>query len=341
MSGALLRAVLRRRPARIRYVSPVPDQAVYREVEREFGLVAPPITLHSPHPLALAAGWVMLRESLVVTTSASRRDKEVVAAAVSLGNACPYCVAVHSATLHGLAPDGVGRLLAAGRLERIQDAEVRRLAGWAHDTGRRELARPAALPDHAAVAVVFHYINRMVTVFLDDSPVPAQVPARVRPLVLRTLGRFLRPAALARHAPGTSLSLLPPAPPPADLGWAEGSPVLTDAFSRVYAAGDEIGRQSVPESVRALVEAELAAWDGRPRGISRGWVDTALLDCPDADRAAGRLALLVALAPYQVDEQVVAEFRRTDPRDATLVGLASWSSLTAARRVGSWLGRPT
>jgi AhpD family alkylhydroperoxidase len=341
MSGSLLRAVLRRQPARIRYVTPVPDEAVYRAVEREFGLVAPPITLHSPHPLALAAGWVMLRESLVVTTSASRRDKEVVAAAVSLGNACPYCVAVHSATLHGLAPDGAARLLAAGQVERIRDAEVRRLAGWARDTGRRELARPAALPDHAAVAVVFHYINRMVTVFLDDSPVPDRVPAGVRPLVLRMLGRFLRPAALAGHAPGASLSLLAPAPPPADLGWAAASPVLADAFARVYAAGDEIGRQAVPESVRALVDAELAAWNGEPRGIGRAWVDTALLDCPDTDRAAGRLALLVAIAPYQVDEHVVAEFRRTDPRDAALVGLASWSSLAAARRVGSWLGRPS
>ncbi len=340
LSRPFVRAALRRQPARIRYVTPVPDQSIYRDVEREFGLVAPPITLHSPHPLALAASWVALREALIVTTSSSRQDKEVVAAGVSLGNACPYCVAVHSATLNGLAP-GAGRQLADGQLERIQDADTRRLAQWAHDTGRRELAQPAARPDHAAVAVVFHYINRMVTVFLDDSPVPANVPAGARPLVLRTLGRFLRPAAVARHVPGTSLSLLPPAPAPADLDWAAESPVLTDAFARVYANGDEIGRQTVPESVRALMAAELAAWDGRPRGISRAWVDTALLDCPAADRAAGRLALLIAFAPYQVDERVVAEFRTTDPRDATLIGLASWSSLAAARRVGSWLTHPS
>jgi hypothetical protein len=56
-----------------------------------------------------------------------------------------------------------------------------------------------------------------------------------------------------------------------------------------------------------------------------------------ADRPAGRLALLTALASYQVDRSVVRQFRAGWPDDSTLVELTAWASLAAARRVGSWI----
>ena len=50
-----------------------------------------------------------------------------------------------------------------------------------------------------------------------------------------------------------------------------------------------------------------------------------------------RLALLTALASYQVDRSVIDKFRLDWPDDATLVELTSWASLAAARRVGGWI----
>jgi hypothetical protein len=49
------------------------------------------------------------------------------------------------------------------------------------------------------------------------------------------------------------------------------------------------------------------------------------------------LALVIALASYQVDEGLVDDFRGTAPDDRTLVELASWASMAAARRVSTWL----
>ena len=46
----------------------------------------------------------MLRETLLAAGLVPRAAKEAVAVAVSLGNACPYCVQVHGGTLHGLVP---------------------------------------------------------------------------------------------------------------------------------------------------------------------------------------------------------------------------------------------
>jgi len=57
----------------------------------------------------------------------------------------------------------------------------------------------------------------------------------------------------------------------------------------------------------------------------------------DVSKAAGRLALLTALASYQVDEGIVLVFRVHFPEDDKLLGTLAWASFTAARRIGSWL----
>jgi AhpD family alkylhydroperoxidase len=337
--------------AHIRQVTPVAPAAatglvaqVYAQVRRDFGMLAPPLLLHSPAPEPLAASWLLLRETLVAAGLVDRAAKEAIAAAVSLGNACPYCVDVHGTTLHGLARGSDAAAIAADRISAVADPELRTIAAWARTTGRRaaaarhELPCPAEqVPEYIGVAVVFHYLNRMVNVFLAESPFPAGLPAGVRAGVQGLAGRLLRPIARRHREPGAALDLLPAAPLAADLSWAAGSPNIGAAFARAAAAVDAAGARTVPASVRALVAAELAGWDGQPVGISRGWVDGAVAGLAAGDRPAGRLALLTALASYQVDGSVIEEYRQTRPGDAALVELTAWASLAAARRVGSWL----
>ncbi|MEU7991029.1 carboxymuconolactone decarboxylase family protein [Streptosporangium canum] len=349
--GRILTPVARRSAlSQVRHVSPVRPGAardlvagVYEQAERDFGMLAPPVILHSPAPESLAACWLMLRESLLAHGTVNRAIKEMVAAAVSLGNTCPYCVDVHSATLGGLARGRYAAEIAGDRIEAIADPGVRRIAAWARASGTRETAARHDLPlpaeqvaELVGVAVTFQYFNRMVNVFLDESPVPPQVPAGVRPGLMRLLGLFMRPAARRVHTPGASVDLLPAAPPPSDLSWSDGTANIAEAFARAAAAIDRGGRRSVPEPVRDLVTAELAGWNGAPTGLSRAWVTDAVSGLPAAQRPAGRLALLTAMASYQVDQSVIDEFRRVEPGDRALIELTSWASLAAARRIGSW-----
>ena len=85
------------------------------------------------------------------------------------------------------------------------------------------------------------------------------------------------------------------------------------------------------------MQARLDAWTGEDPGLGRGWVEQAVRDLDEGNRSAGRLALLTALAPYQVDGTVVRAFRERSPGDPQLLAALAWSSLAAARRVGSWL----
>jgi hypothetical protein len=72
---------------------------------------------------------------------------------------------------------------------------------------------------------------------------------------------------------------------------------------------------------------------------------------PRDDRPAGQLALLTAFSSYQVGDSVIAGFREAcernrhssrehyRPDDQSLIEVASWASMAAARVHGRWLWR--
>jgi hypothetical protein len=138
--------------------------------------------------------------------------------------------------------------------------------------------------------------------------------------------------------PGRSLHLLPAAPLPADLRWATGAPTVAAAFARASTVIEAAGRAAVPPAVRDKVRSELDEWTGAPPGPSRAWVQPAVAELSLEDRPAGRLALLTALASYQVDDRVVADYRAGNPDDRTLIEITAWASLAAARRLAQWAG---
>ncbi|MDN3022781.1 carboxymuconolactone decarboxylase family protein [Streptomyces sp. S.PB5] len=329
----------------IRHVSPVAYRTappavsrVYRALESEFGLLAPPIALHAPSPDVLAASWVMLREAMIAPGSVGLAAKEAVAVAVSEHNSCPFCITVHSAMLNSLTVHG-----ASDPAPAIADHQAAR--DWARAntarpgvSGRTDGPGPDHRPELVAVAVLLHYLNRMAQIFLGPVPLPRGIPHQSLRVVMPVLSWLRRSAGPAASPPGRSVGLLPAARVPSDLAWTAGGPShLAEAFGRAAAVIDTAGERSVPAPVRALVRATLREWDGRPPGISRAWVEPLLREVPSECRAHTRLALLVALAPYQVDGQMVADVRAADAADSRLIDLVAWASMAAAREAGAWM----
>ncbi|WP_410658268.1 carboxymuconolactone decarboxylase family protein [Amycolatopsis sp. lyj-112] len=313
MAPKPVKLALRRALRETRYVRPVPVgkatglvRDVYRQLERDFGMLAPPVALHSPSPPVLAATWLMLRESLVAAGATGRADREIVASLVSQANACPYCVEVHGMALSSLGRSSVASAIEAG--------------GVVEDPRSSAALSPAASAELTAVAFSFHYLNRVVSVFLGPSPLPPSVPDSAREKAKAVLGRFLRPIEDA--SPGLSLEFLPAGSE--DFAWAAGNPTVADAFSRAESVFASV---PVPPAVRDVVLRELSSWDGRPPGLSRSWVDA--VDLPPDDVAAARLALVVAKAPYQVDDAMVAGAGLSDRE---LIEVVGWSSFVAAQR---------
>ncbi|MBM2620120.1 carboxymuconolactone decarboxylase family protein [Actinoplanes sp. LDG1-06] len=333
--GGVLAGVTRRiTMSHIRHVEAVdPRQAegvvahVYRRVEHDFGMLAPPVALHSPAPDLLAAVWLMLRESLLTGGVLHRAVREAVAAAVSDRNRCPYCVDVHGSALIGLIGGTDAAAIAAGRFDDVAGSAMRAVVGWAGQDGGATSAPPSwgpgALAEATAVALTFEYLNRMVNIFLQPSPLPAGSGWAGRRVGARVMGRLARRAG----RPGVDLDLLPSVPLPADLAWAGKRAPIAEALGRTTAVFEAAGSRSVPEPVRALVARRAAAGTA---ATTKAEIDEAVSALPAADQLAGRLAISTAEASYRVPVADIEAYR-LDHGDGGLLELTGWAAFTAAR----------
>jgi len=333
----------------IRYIEPVaPNSAeglvarVYPQIKREFGALVEPFTLHSPSPELLAGAWSACRESLLVGTV--RRDiKEAVAATVSRINRCSYCVDAHTIMLNATSARNSADAIIHHRDDKIQDPAVRSIVEWAAATrspGAKVLLSPPFsqndAPEIIGTAVFFHYVNRMASVLLSETPLPSNHPL-LKGFFKRTAGWFFSRAIHRPKPLGASLELLPTTELPVDLAWTKTSPNIAGAFARFAAVVDRAGRDFIPEDLRNCVKKHVLAWDGKDPGLGRHWVEEALNGFDEKSKDIGRLVLLTALAPYQVDKGVVNAFTTHFIEDDRLLGALAWGSFTAARRVGAWL----
>lgn len=332
----------------IKYIQPAAPETqqrriadVYHQAKRA-ALLSPPLMLHSPSPDVLAAVWMMWSETLVVR-GVDRAKKERIAAEVSRGNECPYCVDVHTLVLQGagsseFAPDQPQQTANA--------SQHSALSAWAQATRNPDaeiLRRPPfterEAPELIGTALFFHYLNRIVNVFLENNAIPLPGALNgLRALVNRvgaaTVGRTIFASGTQ---PGSSLGLLPEHPAWSDAPWADANPHVQGAFARAAFAIEAAGERSVPERIRALVEARLQTWRGETMPMSRKWVENAIVDLPEDEQPAARLMLLTALASYQVDESVIRAFRRVQPQDEHLINATAWASFAAMRRINHWI----
>lgn len=336
-------------PDIVRYVTVVqPRQArgpvgeVYAQVERELGRIVEAITMFSARPELLAANWGVFRETLLAGPAAPRLAKEAVAATVSRLNDCPYCVDAHTIMLYGGGASAFANGLLDGASADQLDGEFGELARWAEATATPATAAAARAPfdaeqtpEFVGVLVYFHFLNRVINVLLSGTLLPG--PARLHGAARRMAGRTLAKNVAARHEPGLAAAPgAPPAPLPADLSWAAPAPPIADAYARLAATAETAAEQAASPTARTVVRRTLAGWRGEAAGVSAGWLDEPLASLPAGDRPAARLALLTALAPFQVTEADVRAYRAFRAGDEHLLGLVSWAALCAARHVGGW-----
>jgi hypothetical protein len=194
---------------------------------------------------------------------------------------------------------------------------------------------PGEAPEFIGTAVTFHYLNRMVSAVLSPTFLPRS--PWLRGAFRQLAARMYSPTARRTYPPGSSLALLPEAPLPGDLAWAEPMPAIAGAFARFAAAVERAGAEVLAPEVRALVADRVRAWAGEEPGLSRQWAMEAARGLDAPAQAAARLALLAALAPYQIEADVIAAFRAHQPTDSELIGALAWASFAAARRFGTWL----
>jgi AhpD family alkylhydroperoxidase len=336
-------------PGQIRYLKSIDygaasglAGAVMEQMETDF-LVGPPLTVHMPHPELMAGLWSLCRECLAAGRI-PRTSGDVIAGTVSRLNTCPYCFSIHTSMLYSFgAPELAGAVLTNGK---IADEQTNALAQWAAATltpGAGILKTPPFTAEQApqviGTAICFHYLNRIVNVFLE--PMPGSTVSWLKGPMSRMNGRIMRQRLSNQTLePGRFLSSDPAIELPAEFRWAAGDANIAGAVRRFVAAAEAAGHESVNPSVQSCVLDRIGAWNGEAPGLGRGWLEEAVSPLSESLRPSARLALLTALASYQVDDEIVASFRAIQPGDRDLINTAAWASYSAILRIGAWLPEP-
>jgi AhpD family alkylhydroperoxidase len=328
----------------IKYITPVAPEAasgllgdIYNQIRHDFGAVVEPFAVHSISPRLLAAVWSVCRESDLVGV-VPRQIKEAVAVTISKMNRCSYCVDAHLVMLHALKAHSTARELEHDRFNRLSDYAPSLFAG----AGAMCAPRPPAaftgqeIPEMIGTAVFFQYINRMVTILLDDTPLPFS-QRWLRGLLMRGGGWFHSFAARRPKTPGDSLAFLPDVPLPDDLAWASASPALSGALARLSHEIEQQGHAALPSETITFASEFIQKSEIEAHCFDRASVELAIQHLNPAQSNSARLVLLTALAPHEVDEKVIRAFADPAQDQEKLLGALSWASFTAARQIGSWL----
>ena len=122
------------------------------------------------------------------------------------------------------------------------------------------------------------------------------------------------------------------APLPEDMSWARPNARVADALARWTAAVERQVKGVITKKVRRVVETSLNNWKGEQMPISRSWVDAEVDGLAGPDRDIAKLAIVLAKAPYQVDERMAEAVLGEDRGEERFIRILAWASFTGARR---------
>ena len=330
----------------MRFVSAVPTRQaegltkqVYNMIREDF-FKNGSLTSRSKVPELMAAIWTGGREAMLVEDKVDRTTKDAVSAVLSQVNDCPYCEDMLVSLVHaGGEHEAAGDIFEQNALPET-DARLRECLEWV-----RAIAAPGntdipptpftadQLPEVFGTLMGMSDINRFSHVVMQDSPVNAPFGLRtLKSLTLRLFGSELEVTRRLTLEPGRALPLLPPAPLPEDMAWAKPNARVADALARWTAAVERNAEGVISNPVRRTVETALQDWDGEPMPISRSWADADVAELQGEDRDIAKLAIVLAKAPYQVDERMAQAVLHEDRDEERFIRILAWASFTAARR---------
>jgi AhpD family alkylhydroperoxidase len=333
----------------MRYVGAVParraeglTKQVYDMIREDFFRNGS-LTSRSKVPELMAAIWIGGREAMLVEDKVDRTTKDAISAVLSQLNDCPYCEDMLVSLVHAAGEHEAAQGIFAQNDLETADARLRERLEWV-----RAVAAPddgdvpptpftaEQLPEVIGTLMGMSDINRFSHVVMADTPVAPPLGLQaVKAAALRLFGSELEVTRRLPLVPGRSLPLLPPAPLPDDMQWARPNARIADALSRWTAAVEREAAAVVSPAVQAAVTESLRHWRGERMPISRAWVEAEVVGLDGADLAVARLAIVLAKAPYQVDEGMAEAVLGDDPDEERFIRILAWASFTAARHIAA------
>lgn len=321
-------------------------RAVLDQMKRDFTL-AEPFTISYPSEQQFVYRWMLNREAYLVNTNVTRVLKDAVAYGVSLANQCPFCAEGHEMMIAASGHRQEAKL--------IQDAseqhkgKIFQIADWAkqaNNSGNDLVKSPPfsvqEAPELIGTLYCFNVTNRLVNLFLGDSPVPVSKDQKLLWSVMYFVAtRFMmKPFVTRKIESGKSLSLISLPAHENVHSWTQEVPAISTAFGAVLDDLNRIEKKLIPAAIAESINHILQNWNGKPQPPGRQWLNEQMEGTDPAQQPLYKLALLVMFASYSVTEEDITAFRKLYPEDQSLVDLCYWAANKVSIRLLDWVAKP-
>jgi len=296
-----------------------------------------------------AVRWAIAREAFVVETNVKRVTKEIVAAAIAQINKCPYCEEVHGTSISSSGDDNTAKAIATGTWQLLKDEKTKAIIEWSLNTRNPEahIVRNPPFSIHEApeiigTALVFHSTNRLVSIFLEDSPLPGILGnSLTKKSALFIASKTLFKSMVTKKAgAGDALKFIENYPASKNLSWAQPIPAYVQALAANEILLNKIEAEVIPGRTARLFKEYISNWQGEEMPLGRAWLSEILSGLDEIEKPAAKLIFLAALAPYTVTENDINNFRKINPGDKALIEVCFWAIETATKRISEWLVKP-
>lgn len=323
-------------------------KAINQQINRDFGL-AGPMTLSSPSERVHAVRWVKSREIFVVETHVKRVTKETIAAGVSETNKCPYCVEVHQTSISSTGNNTIANAIARGTWKSLEDNKTRALIDWSLNTLNPNADiisnPPFTLPEATEIigtALEFHSTNRLVSIFLDESPLPAFLSnSFIKKIALSIASKTLFKSMVSKKPQaGDSLPFIKNTPLTKEEQWAKNIPAYAMGLAAENKLLKDIQAEHIPQKSANLFKAKISEWQGEEMPLGKSWINKITANLDDREKPITTIMFLAAFTPYAITEKDIEDFRQIKASDAELLEVCYWAIQTTTNRIGEWLIKP-
>lgn len=311
-----------------------------KQMMKEFGMQPPPIATHKAVPELMIASWSCLRESLVVG-DAPRYKKEVLAAAVSQKNDCPYCVQAHNMMAKSLAPADISKR--TDLEDQIVPAELAPIYDWVQKIDIGNLNALSAMPaefspqdEYLATYAIFSYLNRFVSVYHEDDFLPKimQTPAKwmmpVASLMMKSIDEKAK-------VPGQSVIL--ETDETAIL--FSHRPAIQKSYQQMHKAVNDLISPYVSPAFIEHFNQQISTFHLKPIGNLDNQVNEVINDIPVNDGFEADLMPLlvcVAFAPKTINKQTLAQMEKKWGKSEVMIAV-SWAAFMTSLYIVNELAR--
>ena len=321
---------------------------INEQINRDFGL-AGPLTLSTPSTRVHTVRWVTARESFVVETNVKRVIKEIVAASVAQINQCPYCEDAHGTSIVSAGDKITSKKIINGTWQTLKDEKTKQIIEWSLNTRspNSEIIKNPPFSIHEApeiigTALVFHSTNRLVNIFLEESPLPSFLSGKlIKKTALKIASKTLFKSMVEKQSTaGDSLEFIKNYPIPTSLEWSKSIPSFSKALAADQVVLNEIEEELIPKKLAQLFIEKINSWQGEEMAMGRSWLNETIKSLSENEKPIAKVMFLAAFTPFAVTEKDIEDFRKAKPGDTALVEVCYWSIQMLTNRLSEWLVKP-